>query len=311
MSALTCVNDDNEGIAYDLRCLPRIYLFTPVLNEKNEKWDNTNITVKSVLEMQSNSSSISSRKIKISFHDAAAAAPNELEGPSRKRFKEIMAHLYNEKDGDDKNLKKRKLSDQKIGTKSQGEIEKGRSKPFLKRVINVGWHHKNHFDAPYESMGSAIGPKINLNGKEDYPIEKLKSTLLLQYKNEENKYYFENCIISLGMSDCRVFISRNHEQNVSIGHTEKQLYEDLRTPKAEPKNDSSDSRKLKIDLLKKPSVPSPSYSELINASLSASLSNRKQAGHSREQQAEPFSSLVISETEQRKKELDHFKRPLD
>ena len=73
-------------------------------------------------------------------------------------------------------------------------------KTFLKRLIHVGWKHRKDFHSNYQVMGTTIGPKktIVLNGNEDYPFEKLKSLILTEYVDDNNKYYFDQSLITIG-----------------------------------------------------------------------------------------------------------------
>ncbi|XP_071629705.1 uncharacterized protein [Temnothorax longispinosus] len=147
---------------------------------------------------------------------------SQLNGKKRKRFHDILETLYSDKKSD---YVKKKLSQQKIVNKKQGnlslEVENSslevdeieNKKTFIKRILHLGWKHRNQLNSRYEYMGATFGPriKITLNGNEDYPLQKLKDVLLKEYITENNKYYFENSTVEIGTFNETVIESYIHD----------------------------------------------------------------------------------------------------
>ncbi|XP_032457595.1 uncharacterized protein LOC107980932 [Nasonia vitripennis] len=103
---------------------------------------------------------------------------------------------------------------QKIDSSSSNDEEdclkesRPKTVQFFNRNIKVGWRHRNDAKSSYKYMGASIGPTVllHLNGKEDYPLDKLKQCLLENYVNEANKFFF-NSSVEVGNASCIVIES--------------------------------------------------------------------------------------------------------
>lgn len=95
----------------------------------------------------------------------------------------------------------------KICNKKQAKKIECNSKQFVKRVIYVTWRHRKSSTFSHQNMAFPIGgkKKMELNRNEEYPIEKLKSTILEQYITDNNRHYFESSDLNLADSNGEIF----------------------------------------------------------------------------------------------------------
>ena len=74
-------------------------------------------------------------------------APMVLGSKKKKRFDEILSKLYENKDTDEKSVKRIKLGNKKQQLSEESKKEK---ELFTKRVVFVSWKQCNDFDSKYE-----------------------------------------------------------------------------------------------------------------------------------------------------------------
>ena len=138
-----------------------------------------------------------------------------LGAKKKKRFDEILTKLYENKDTDEKSVKRTK-----VGNKKQ-ELTQERKKDkelFTKRVVFVSWKHRNDLDSEYECLGTVLAPriKIPLNDYTNYSVQDLIEIFLEIYIFEKNKLFFDDSEIKIGTFDgCIIdsFSCENKENN--------------------------------------------------------------------------------------------------
>lgn len=82
-------------------------------------------------------------------------------------------------------------------------------KHIIKRVVTIGWKHRQDFDSEFNFMGPALGKKvkIELNGNETYSIETLKKLFKKEYVNNHNRLFFDNSFVNIGHSNGKICTS--------------------------------------------------------------------------------------------------------
>ncbi|OXU20224.1 hypothetical protein TSAR_015325, partial [Trichomalopsis sarcophagae] len=146
-----------------------------------------------------------------------------LEKNKKRQLNDILEDLYKQRDPDrsSKKLTKTKISNkkQKLDSSSSNDeeeclkVSRTKTVEFLNRNIKVGWRHRVDSQSSYKYMGASIGPTVllHLNGREDYPLDKLKQCLLEKYVTEANKAFFYNSSVEVGNSSCVVIESYYHD----------------------------------------------------------------------------------------------------
>ncbi|XP_043467486.1 probable serine/threonine-protein kinase DDB_G0281745 [Leptopilina heterotoma] len=139
----------------------------------------------------------------------------------RQRYFDMLGELYKGKDEPEG----KKFFGQKISNKNQDKDliknkkstsqEFNKSKKPLNRIVHVSWKHRKSCTDQYHYVGRPLGEKkkIVLNFNEDYPIDKLQSTILKQYIDEHNADIIEKSTVFIGTHDGNPITTYLNEKN--------------------------------------------------------------------------------------------------